>query len=430
MNTQSLLFVVLCLLFAADVNAQELFRITRGCHYDGDDTAREVYTYPPSQEMQKILQRISAAMGLESNFILKSANVTNALATTERGQRYILYSTTFLENFKREARTQWAAYSVLAHEIGHHLNYDDFGETDSQRRKKMELAADRFAGNILQKMGATLEEAQAGINSFSLPHETATHPPKSARLEAVASGWKQAQEGIVLQMGTVDKDKLAQEWFGKGYKAYENKEYEKAIADCTEAIRLKPDYAEAFNCRGGAKHYLGKYAEAIGDYDQAIRLKPDHAEAFYNRGLAKNKLGKYTEAIADHDQAIRLKPDNPDAFLDRGFAKKNLGKYTEAIADYDQVIRLKPDADAFNNRGVAKKNLGKYPEAIADYDQAIRLDPNHARAYANKGCAIVAMNDKSRLGEAIDLINKALGMDSSLSYAKDCKNTALEKLKE
>lgn len=397
MNTQAPFFAVLCLIFATQLNAQELLRITRGCHYDGDDTAREVYTYPPSQEMQKILQRISAAMGLEPNFILKSANVANALATTERGQRYILYNTTFLENFKRDARTQWAAYSVLAHEIGHHLNNHNFGETDSQHRKKMELAADRFAGNILQKMGATLEEAQAGINSFSLANETATHPPKSARLEAVASGWKQAQEGIVLQMGTVDNDKLAKEWFDKGNKVFDDKEYEKAIADFAEAIRLKPDYADAFFKRGTACYLLVRYTEAIADFDQAIRLKPDFAVAFNNRGLAKKELGKYTEAIVDYDQAIRFDP---------GFTF------------------------AFNNRGAANNNLGKYTDAIADFDQAIRLNPNYARAYANKGCAIVAMNDKSRLGEAIDLINKALGLDSSLSYAKDCKNTALEKLKE
>jgi tetratricopeptide (TPR) repeat protein len=53
-----------------------------------------------------------------------------------------LYNTTFLENFKRDAQTKWAAYCVLAHEVGHHLNNHDFTETDVKKRKLLELAAE------------------------------------------------------------------------------------------------------------------------------------------------------------------------------------------------------------------------------------------------------------------------------------------------
>ena len=44
--------------------------------------------------------------------------------------------------------------------------------------------------------------------------------------------------------------------------------------------------------------------KAIKDYGQAIKFKPNFAEAYNNRGNAKNKLGRYEEAIKDYDQAI------------------------------------------------------------------------------------------------------------------------------
>jgi Flp pilus assembly protein TadD len=47
-----------------------------------------------------------------------------------------------------------------------------------------------------------------------------------------------------------------------------------------QAIRLRPDYAVAFNDRGFAYLNKGEYDRAISDYNEAIRLKPDDAVAF------------------------------------------------------------------------------------------------------------------------------------------------------
>lgn len=466
--------IILCCILLNSLSfpssAQEVLHIHNGCHFDGDEIEREIYGYAPSNEAQQIISRITAVMGLEQNFTIKAANISNALATVEGDERYILYNTAFLEKIKSGSGTYWSAYCVLAHEIGHHLNFHKFTETDPQRRKRMELKADFFAGSTLQKMGASLSDAQAGIETFSLESESNTHPPKSARLEAIASGWKQAKEGANFKVEppqysapkTVDNEKMAKEWYDKGFvekdmakqiefysnaiilksdyaDAFINRgnaklnlgKYNEAIADYDQAIRLKPDYPLAFNNRGIAKNNLNKYAEAIADYDQAIRLKPDFMEAFYSRGLAKYYLSKHNEAIADFDQSIRLKPDYADAFYNRGFTKNNLGKYNEAIADYDQAISLNPKyTDAFNNRGNAKRELGKYTEAIADLDEAIRLDPKNPRPYANKGCALVGLG---KYGAAIDSIKEAEKIDASFKttdWVQKCKQEALSKLKD
>jgi tetratricopeptide (TPR) repeat protein len=49
--------------------------------------------------------------------------------------------------------------------------------------------------------------------------------------------------------------------------------------------------------------------EAIGHYEEALRLKPDYAEAHYNLGVALLRLGRVPEAIGHWEQALRIKPD-------------------------------------------------------------------------------------------------------------------------
>ena len=60
--------------------------------------------------------------------------------------------------------------------------------------------------------------------------------------------------------------------------------YEKAIADYTKAIELRPDYASAYYNRGKVFLGLKNYEKAIADYTKAIELRPDDASAYDNRG--------------------------------------------------------------------------------------------------------------------------------------------------
>ena len=198
-----------------------------------------------------------------------------------------------------------------------------------------------------------------------------------------------------------------------------------AIADYDTAIRLKPDYALAYYNRGNMKTNLGQHFTAITDYDTAIRLKPDYVDAYNNRGLLKSKLGQHFAAIADFDMAIRLKPDYALAYYNRGLERYKLGQHFAAITDFDTAIRLKPDyVDAYNDRGNAKANLGQHFAAITDFDTAIRLKPDYVEAYNNRG------NAKANLGQhfaAIADLDIAIRLkpDHTLAYY----NRANEKYK-
>ena len=89
-----------------------------------------------------------------------------------------------------------------------------------------------------------------------------------------------------------------------------NRDYDKAIADYTEAIRLNPKHADAHYGRGTAYRRKGAYGEAIRDFTETVRLNPKHADAYYGRGIAYRHAGEYDKAIADYSEAIRLNPNS------------------------------------------------------------------------------------------------------------------------
>ncbi len=191
-------------------------------------------------------------------------------------------------------------------------------------------------------------------------------------------------------------------------------DYESAIADYNEAIRLDPKSAKAYNNRGNAYAAKGNNDRAIADYTEAIRLDPNKGGSavigggFNNRGFAYYAKGDYDRAIADYDEAIRLDPKFALAYNNRGNAYYAKGEYNRAIADYDGAIRLDPkDSSAYFNRGRANLYAGALPKALADLNQASALDPKYA--YAALWLDIVGQrnNIPSRLSQAISTIDMA-----------------------
>jgi Flp pilus assembly protein TadD len=156
---------------------------------------------------------------------------------------------------------------------------------------------------------------------------------------------------------------------------YNNKGYyNKAIRDCTKAIELKPDFAEAYNNRGKACYEIGDLDQAIRDYNKAIVLKPDFALAYNNRGAAYGRMGDYDRAIRDSCKAIELKPYFAEAYSNRGNAYNGMGDFGQAIHDYTKAVELKPDyAAIYNNRAIAYFHLKQYDNAWADVKKCRQL---------------------------------------------------------
>ncbi len=180
-------------------------------------------------------------------------------------------------------------------------------------------------------------------------------------------------------------DKL-QEFQQKADRLLSEQKWDELISECTEIIRLETDEtikALIYNYRGYAYNEKGEYDLAIADYTESIKLKPS-ASAYSNRGSAYNWKGDYDSAIKDCTESIKLKP-NYSAYSNRGCAYTGKGDYDSAIKDCTESIKLKPNAPAYSNRGSAYNGKGDYDSAIKDFNEAINLEPENASFYNNRG---------------------------------------------
>lgn len=185
--------------------------------------------------------------------------------------------------------------------------------------------------------------------------------------------------------------------FGGRGNAFNNKrDFDRAIEDYNEAVRLDPKFAQAFSDRGAAYYFKGDYAHAIADFDESIRIDPSNAHTFTNRGAALKKIGKNDQALADESEAIRLDPTIPELFDNRGLSYAYNGDYDKAIADYNEAIRLRPEAKFLTNRGDSFQFKKEYDHAIADYNDALKLDARFVLAYNNRAVAYRAKHDLDR----------------------------------
>jgi hypothetical protein len=146
-----------------------------------------------NKHAENVVDRILKPVGLNRNFVvMECPNIDNCFATTVTGVRYVVYDKEFFRRVENEAQTDWAAISILAHEVGHHLQGHTIDGKGSRPDK--ELEADKFSGFVLHQMGASLEEAQIAMKLFQDDLGNSTHPAKILRLQAIEKGWKDAED--------------------------------------------------------------------------------------------------------------------------------------------------------------------------------------------------------------------------------------------
>ncbi|HEV2955355.1 MAG TPA: tetratricopeptide repeat protein [Xanthobacteraceae bacterium] len=227
-------------------------------------------------------------------------------------------------------------------------------------------------------------------------------------------------------------------------------DYEHAVEQLTEAIKLEPKNAQIFDYRGRAYSLKKDYALATDDYNEAIKLDPtngqiyedradnyyrmkdyDHAIEDYSKAIAlgtKNdhiynfrgnsyySKSNYDKAIEDYSSAIELSPQNDVYYSNRGGAFKEKHVYDRAIADLGRAIELNPKSDtAYNERGELYSLQGKYDEAIKDFDEAIGLEPKKMQYYYNRGYAYYLKDDYDHAIQDYDR-TIALGAQSALVH--------------
>ncbi len=134
--------------------------------------------------------------------------------------------------------------------------------------------------------------------------------------------------------------------------------------------------------RGASHAATGQYEKALADFSEVLRLRPNYGKGYYNRGEMHAGLGDYDKALADFDLALRYGYGEGVVYTARGFGNYQKGRVDAAIADYSRAIsRNRGDFEAYTLRGDAYYANGRHPEAIRDYQQAMAINARYARVY-------------------------------------------------
>jgi tetratricopeptide (TPR) repeat protein len=302
-------------------------------------------------EAENALDKILNAIGASKRFVLQPcSNINNAVATSYKGIRYILYDRDFMNSVNYG--NNWGNLFVLAHEVGHHINGHSLdlvlyaanavGQQTLAQSRQDELEADEFAGFILAKLGGPLSAANEVISSFSSNRDDtySTHPNTSKRLAAVKRGYlkfsgiqknnnnsnmnnsndsfdviyysngrwegpvKTTKQKVVLSTGTLGT-KTSRTPYGKGVFVYNNGEiYEGYFKN--DLLNTKKDLSEDYYYKAVDEFKSSDYNKALESINSAISLSPNDYRFYSKKGDILGAQEKFFEAISNFNKAIEL----------------------------------------------------------------------------------------------------------------------------
>jgi tetratricopeptide (TPR) repeat protein len=133
----------------------------------------------------------------------------------------------------------------------------------------------------------------------------------------------------------------------EGIEASKAKDWDKAIAAFKKAAQLDeryaPNLASALQQRAGVYVSQQKFQEAIADYSEALKVKAKDPDIFERRAYAEMQLKDYDKALHDYNEAIKLSPEEPKYYQVRAFIYQTKGDFKAAMADVDKILKLDPN---------------------------------------------------------------------------------------
>ena len=246
---------------------------------------------------------------------------------------YVAY--TQFQSIESEAQESLKEAKQYASEAAQYLK-------DIQAQKKIaeEVVSELSSGDITKLVQSEKSEVSPEVESIlrTIRREPGTSVIDNAIVDAVRLLQAGKTDDAIEKWSSIanisegiDNDVAAGAFFARGMiKESTLGRHEEAISDLNEAIRLMPNYAEAYMLRGVSKTNLGRYEEAISDLNEAIRLMPNYAEAYFFRGLVNGSLRKEEEAQVDYQMALKLAEQQGDENL-----KKTIEQMLQGFKDQE-----------------------------------------------------------------------------------------------
>lgn len=168
----------------------------------------------------------------------------------------------------------------------------------------------------------------------------------------------------------------AVEHLKRGVAHFNGKEYDAAIAEYREAIRLDPKLSMAYNNLGSALDREQRNSEALAEYREALRLDPKNFFALINLGDDLQLTRDLDGALDQYKEAAGLKPDSALAHFGVGSILLKKRDFGEALEQFKTAVQLDPKlVYAHNNLAWALRRTGDSQAALAECQKALELAP-------------------------------------------------------
>jgi tetratricopeptide (TPR) repeat protein len=191
----------------------------------------------------------------------------------------------------------------------------------------------------------------------------------------------------------------------------------------SKPIRLKPgeaiDWSNIEN--------LNEHIEGIRAYREAVRIDPDFVDAWHGLALAHVQLGETAEALRAFQEVVGIEPDHPTAWIGVGAGQAEIGDFQGAARAFREAARIRPDASIFFGLGSAHAQLNEGEEARRAFRQAVALNPDLAEAWCSLGveCAFPGPDGQVEPEEALTAFCNAVLLKPDLAEAWCGRGTVL-----
>jgi len=196
-----------------------------------------------------------------------------------------------------------------------------------------------------------------------------------------------------------------------------NKVWFDSVSLWTDVLEKNPKSITAFVNRGYMYNQYQEYDKAIYDCNEGLKLDSNYFKFYINRGVSFRNTGRFDLAIADFSKAIEKNPKSFDTYLDRGILYTDqLMKYDQGISDFKVFLGYRPDDVNGNyNLGVAYYKKQDFDSSLVYCDKAIRLSPETSGPYFIKALISEA---KGNFTDAYSYGSKARQLGYSIDNAR------------
>jgi spermidine synthase/Flp pilus assembly protein TadD len=163
----------------------------------------------------------------------------------------------------------------------------------------------------------------------------------------------------------------------------------RVIAGSAYLGAIVPESADLHNLLGIALAEKGQFDGAIVEFREALRMDPDSAKTHWHLGAALASQNAREEAIGYLRRSVQLDPSNGHAHYDLGGCLLAARQLDGAVEEFRVASRLMPNSvETHNNLGLALALEGQLGEAIDEFQRALALDPESAGAQRNLTIAL------------------------------------------